>query len=305
MKSTLSDYDLKHLRIFKAVVEGGGFTAAQANLNISISSISMHIKDLETRLGMVLCQRGRTGFKLTDHGEIIYTALIKVFSALDDFSKEAAEVKHNLTGELNIGLVDHCIGNPSFRMSESIQTFNQRDNTVTIKLSYLSATEMEQSVLDGSQHLAIGFFHHRIAALDYELLFTEEDYLYCSNDHPLYALADDDRSVERVQQAKYVSRGPIESHPTLAPSFPYTTRAVCENVEGLTLMVLSGEYIAYLPTHVAQPWVVQGRLKPILPETIGESVEFHRITRRGVRQSQVTQAFLEALDRNHAPRTAN
>ena len=60
--------DLRLLRIFKSVVECGGMTAAELELNISASTLSRHMKDLEERLGLVLCRRGRAGFTLTPEG---------------------------------------------------------------------------------------------------------------------------------------------------------------------------------------------------------------------------------------------
>ena len=65
----LSDLDLRLLRIFVAVVESGGFSLASARLNVAESTISSHMADLEKRLGMRLCERGRSGFRLTDDGE--------------------------------------------------------------------------------------------------------------------------------------------------------------------------------------------------------------------------------------------
>ncbi|MGO2568781.1 MAG: LysR family transcriptional regulator, partial [Serratia proteamaculans] len=41
----LSDMDLRLLRVFKAVVDCGGMSAAELELNISLSTISKHIKD--------------------------------------------------------------------------------------------------------------------------------------------------------------------------------------------------------------------------------------------------------------------
>ena len=57
----VSDMDLRLLRIFKSAVECGGMTAAELELNISTSTLSRHMKDLEERLGLVLCRRGRAG----------------------------------------------------------------------------------------------------------------------------------------------------------------------------------------------------------------------------------------------------
>ena len=55
----VSDMDLRLLRVFKAVAECGGMAAAELELNIGTSTVSRHMKDLETRLGLVLCRRGR------------------------------------------------------------------------------------------------------------------------------------------------------------------------------------------------------------------------------------------------------
>ena len=68
----ISDIELKQLRVFKAVVDCGGFAAAETTLNISRPNISNHIANLETRINLVLCKRGRAGFALTKEGAVVY-----------------------------------------------------------------------------------------------------------------------------------------------------------------------------------------------------------------------------------------
>ena len=63
MLMNLSEGDLRLLRVFAKVVEAGGFSAAQIELNVSQSTISTHMTALEQRLGMRLCERGRSGFR--------------------------------------------------------------------------------------------------------------------------------------------------------------------------------------------------------------------------------------------------
>ena len=53
----LSDMDLRLLQVFKSVVDCGGMAAAELELNIGTSTVSRHVKDLETRLGLVLCRQ--------------------------------------------------------------------------------------------------------------------------------------------------------------------------------------------------------------------------------------------------------
>ena len=70
----VQDTDLKLLRIFETIVRCGGFAAAQPILNIGASSISEYMSQLETRLGLRLCERGRAGFRLTEEGAELHAA---------------------------------------------------------------------------------------------------------------------------------------------------------------------------------------------------------------------------------------
>jgi len=46
----LSNMDIRLLRVFKSVAECGGMAAAELELNIGTSTVSRHIKDLETQI---------------------------------------------------------------------------------------------------------------------------------------------------------------------------------------------------------------------------------------------------------------
>src|SRR5664279_5195159 len=81
----ISDMDIRLLRVFRAVVDCGGMAAAELELNIGTSTVSRHIKDLETRLGLTLCRRGRAGFALTAEGEQIYAQSAQLLSATEAF----------------------------------------------------------------------------------------------------------------------------------------------------------------------------------------------------------------------------
>ena len=108
----VSDLDLRLLRVFRAVVESGGFAAAELQLNIGRSTISRHIKDLEARLGMSLCRRGRGGFALTPEGAQIYQATLRVLGSLADLRSEINNLHQRLSGTLQLALFDKTATNP-------------------------------------------------------------------------------------------------------------------------------------------------------------------------------------------------
>src|SRR3990167_5503840 len=81
----LSDMDLRLLQVFKSVVDCGGMTAAELELNIGTSTVSRHVKDLEPRLGLVLCRRGRAGFALTPEGQRVYEETLRLLASVEGF----------------------------------------------------------------------------------------------------------------------------------------------------------------------------------------------------------------------------
>lgn len=81
----LSDMDIRLLPVFKTVVDCGGMAAAGLELHIGTSTVSRHIKDLETRPGLTLCRLGRAGFALTTEGEQIYAETLHLLSSVDAF----------------------------------------------------------------------------------------------------------------------------------------------------------------------------------------------------------------------------
>lgn len=85
MIGNIFDVDLKMIRIFCTIVECGGFTPAQAVLNVGMPRLSSTISDLEVRLGTRLCQRGRRGFRLTNEGAATYAAARTLLGDVDRF----------------------------------------------------------------------------------------------------------------------------------------------------------------------------------------------------------------------------
>ncbi|WP_346911791.1 LysR family transcriptional regulator [uncultured Roseibium sp.] len=126
-----SGSDLRLLQVFEAVARHGAFSAAEAELNISASTISNHMTALEERLGVKLCQRGRTGFRLTEKGQIVLDSARRLFKAIGDFDAEIGALRGTLTGELRIGLVDSMVTDPSSRISEAIAAFGKREGSVS------------------------------------------------------------------------------------------------------------------------------------------------------------------------------
>ena len=124
-KGQVSDADLRLLRIYKTVVESGGFSAAEVELNISRAAISISMADLETRLGFRLCQRGRSGFSLTEEGSKVYQYTLQLLSSIEDFRTQINGLHERLKGDLNIGITDNLVTMPRMVITNSVSTLKE------------------------------------------------------------------------------------------------------------------------------------------------------------------------------------
>ncbi|HTO83159.1 MAG TPA: LysR family transcriptional regulator [Methylomirabilota bacterium] len=299
MLTKLANVDIKLLRVFATIAEAGGFATAQAQLNLSGSRISTLVADLEARLGMRLCQRGRVGFRLTDQGREIYDASLKLFAALEQFRARAGALSGQLVGDLQLGVVDNTLTNPACRLAQAIGRFKARGADVHVTLQIWAPTELERAVLDGRLAAGIGAFHHHVAGLVYEPLFSEEQTLYCSREHPFFARADASISRQEIAAAEFAERGYMGGVKARRPGADFRATATAYHMEAIATLVLSGRYIGYLPTQYARPWVERGLMRSLLPAELAYESLFEVITRKGAERTLALQAFLDDLRTAH------
>ena len=172
------------------MVECGGFSAAEVELNISRAAISIAISDLETRLGFRLCQRGRSGFSLTNEGSQVYDYTLQLLSSIEDFRTNINALHQHLKGELNIGITDNLVTLPHTRITRTLASLKDKGPQVTINIRMIPPTDIERGVLDGRLHVGIVPDLKILSGLDYHPLYEETSKLYCSDTHPLFTMAD-------------------------------------------------------------------------------------------------------------------
>lgn len=294
----LAGTDLRILRVFDAVVRHGGFAAAQAELNISQPTISNHITALEQRLGVRLCQRGRTGFRLTEKGEMVHAATQRLLRSLDDFAQEAGSLKGRLAGQLTIGLVDCIVTDPNSRLHDAIGRFQARPNDVTLCLHQEFPQVLQEKVLEGDFHLGIGSFPHKIKGLQYTPLYEEAHGLYCGRGHHLFDVAECDLDIAGLRTERIVSRGYWRDEYRKRLGFD-NIAAVTYQMEPQLVSILSGRYIGFLPLHYARLWVETGNLRRLAADEIPYVCVFDLILRRGYRPTHVVETFIGDLKDVH------
>lgn len=93
---------IDRIRSFIAVVDTGSFTQAARYLRLSKSMVSIHIKALETELGVSLLNRNTRRFTLTETGEILYQDFRQVLMQLEQTLDKARLGQQELQGYLRL-----------------------------------------------------------------------------------------------------------------------------------------------------------------------------------------------------------
>lgn len=183
----VGDMELRLLRIFKGVVDCGGMAAAELELNIGVSTISKHVKDLETRMSLVLCTRGRAGFALTPEGHRLYEETIRLLASVEAFKGGVDDIHGRLGGQLHVALFDKIASNPMAKLDVAIARFSDLAPDVALNLHVTSINNIERGVIDGAFQVGVIPSHRSSTSLVYGNLFKEKMLLYCGSGHELFA----------------------------------------------------------------------------------------------------------------------
>lgn len=294
--SQITDIDLRQLRIFKTVVECGGLAAAEVDLNISRPAISTAVSDLEARLKMVLCQRGRAGFVLTDEGRGIYEAILQLFTSMDTFKAQVNSIHSFLKGELNIGIADSLVTMSHMNISKALAALKKLGPDININIRMSSPVDIERGVMDGKLHVGVVPHIRSLASVDYHNLYNEESFLYCSHDNPLYSLQN--ITIDTLLAADTVVSVYAQTPEVKKIEQAFNATAQATDREGIAFLILTGAYIGFLPSHFASRWVDKGELKSLLPQQFNYLTQYAAITRKGARPNRILDTFMGLLVQN-------
>jgi len=291
--------DLRLLRVFRAVADCGGMAAAELELNIGTSTVSRHIKDLETRLGLVLCRRGRAGFALTPEGQKIYAQTTQLLAATDAFRSSVDEIHQRMGGQLQVAVFDKTASNPQAHVAQAIALFSQRAPDVGLNLHVATLNGIERGVLDGQFHIGIIPGHRNSDTLQYSLLFDENMRLYCGAGHALFGADHSQLNWDTVRALPFAGLGYHSPNLQVSQRLQLTRMATGFDQESIATLILSGCFLGFLPDHYASSFVASGQMQAVKPELFQYDCQFFAITRRSPVASRATRSFLACLEEAH------
>lgn len=296
----LTDMDLRLLRVFRSIVQCGGMAAAELELNIGISTISRHVKDLETRLGLVLCRRGRAGFTLTPEGQTVYEETLRLLASVEAFRSRVDGIHDRMGGELQIAVFDKTATNPHARLGDAIGRFHDEAPDVALNLHVASINEVERGIIDGSYQVGIIPAHRSSGSLVYADLFDERMLLYCGAGHALFDAPHTKLTWRQVRGYAFAGLGYHSPNMEVSHRAKLTRSATASDQESIATLILSGRYLGFLPDHYAESFEAKGLMRPVAPQRFHYSCRFVSLLRRSPRPSRAALLFQECLEIAHA-----
>ncbi|MDO6446158.1 LysR family transcriptional regulator [Colwellia sp. 1_MG-2023] len=295
----ITEYDLRLLRIFLSVVEHGGFSAAEKALGITRSTISIHMSNLETRMNLKLCVRGRAGFSLTEEGQSVYRAVINLFDSLNDFSVLVSTLGKELSGEIVILCADQLDDKKQRKLAHVIELISESSPNLHVVLDGDSISNIEKLLLKDKAHMGIFPGYQQIEGLSYTALSSEPIFLCCSKNHPLFnrvdtKITDDDlfstAAIHPGIDIDAEGREQLQKLNLSAKAYQFDTRKT---------MILSGKYIGYMPQSFIQHELNLGEIRLIQPSKLTYpfklSLVHKKVPRETGKVELLTNAFTTAF----------
>lgn len=296
--------DLRSFHVFQVTANCGGFTRAQEELGIGQSTISLQVSALEKRLGYRLCERGRGGFRLTQRGHSVLEAYAKLQQATETFADTVSILSERIVGKLRLGLLDHTATDERFSIVTVIRAFKQRAPDVEIEIIQDVQIHLREMIASNRLDLAIGTFSAAQASFDNTTLYTENQFIHCGRQHPLFELDIKDIRKDTLESCHWVQRGyelpPREGFPLDITRAP----ATAANLEAVATLLQASPLLGYLPSHFAQRFIAAGTLHR-LTSAFAIEYDIMLLSQSGRRESAATKLFRKlVVDQASARQTA-
>ena len=159
--------------------------------------------------------------------------------------------------------------NTGLQLQKALARFNELAPRVQIHLEIASPQDLLQRLLDGRYSLILTPIDDAHPSLNAVRLFDEQQSLYCGAQHELFNISDGELTLDQLQQFPYAARTYMKENagPT---NLSFQSSALTSHMESLAILILSGRYIGYLPTHFAAPFAERG--ETILIARAGKTV---------------------------------
>lgn len=194
--------NVHQLNVFLIAAETLNFTQTAKRLHLTQSSVSQHIKSLETQLGVALFKRKGRSLEITDAGSV----LLPLARDIVDGSIRAAERMELLKKEIHGHLVVGCNTAPGkYMLPILLARFHQQYPLVKISCRVLPLQQTIEGLSEGDVHFAISNIEDvEYDACEFHLYVEEPIELIVPHSHPWAQR--DQIEPEELYEAQFIMR---------------------------------------------------------------------------------------------------
>jgi len=173
--------ELRQLKYFIKAAERSNFTEAAALLNISQSTLSQQIKQLEDELGIPLFDRIAKRVMLTEAGKLFLPHAIQTVRKSEDGREMIKELNNIQTGSLTIGATYGL----SSLLTQTLIRFSEQYPKIKISIEFGTSDELLKLITESKLDFALSFIpvRHTKTYVTYPL-FKSILSLIVHRDHP-------------------------------------------------------------------------------------------------------------------------
>jgi DNA-binding transcriptional LysR family regulator len=183
-------FDVKQLRVLRAVAEHGSFSAAAEALSYTQPAVSQQIAALERHAGTTLVDRGSRGVRLTDAGRALVDHADVVLARLAAAEAELEAIAGVRGGRMRLSafpsaaasILPSAVAMFSERYPEVELSF--RESEPAVAATMLRAAELEVAVVYEYRHLDQPAFDRLYEGIELHALLDDPMYLALSRHHP-------------------------------------------------------------------------------------------------------------------------
>jgi DNA-binding transcriptional LysR family regulator len=184
-------FDVKQLRVLKAVADHGSFSAAADALSYTQPAISQQIAALEKRAGTTLVDRGSRGVRLTDagqalvdHAEVVIARLAAAEAELEAIAGiRGGRVRLSSFPTAGASLLPPAVAEFTARHPDVELSFMEREPEEAAQM--LRAAELEIAILFEYETATGQEFAHFYEGIELHHLVDDPMYLALPREHPL------------------------------------------------------------------------------------------------------------------------
>ncbi|MGD9814074.1 MAG: hydrogen peroxide-inducible genes activator [Hyphomonadaceae bacterium] len=288
---------LRQLQFLVALRAEGSFVAAAEAVGVTQPTLSAGIKDLETTLGEVLVERGRSGAVLTPAGEEAAARASRALSEVEDLVRAVSAAGAPFAGSFRLGAIPTIA---PFLLPRVLPVLKQRFPKLQLQMREDLTARLIEGLRNRRLDAALIALPYAAAGVATAPVANDEFFFLCPPEHPLAKRNDLSPEHLKSEDVLLLEDGHcLREHALSACNLPPGRRSAdvsATSLHTLVQMVAGGMGVTLLPKLAAEGGAAAGAhvaLRPFASPLVGRAIGV--AWREGGQRAEEAQLLAEVL----------